>query len=46
MLAAVLSQIEAGHTAQLDTKRLEEDCEQIGHQDDEQVAELCSGASC
>lgn len=44
MLPAILGQVQPRDTAQLDTQRLQENGKQIGHQDDEQMAEVSGGA--
>ena len=45
MFAAVLGQVQSGNAAELDAERLEENCEQVGHEDDEEVtiARGCTG---
>jgi hypothetical protein len=38
VLAAILCQVESSHTSQLDTKRLEENSEEVGHENDEKMS--------
>ena len=46
VFATVLGQIEASHTSQPDTQGLEEYCEKIRHEDDEEMRKSGRGASC